>query len=400
MAYTAFAQGLQPQAAAVAAARKALADVVYADPPNPAAIPILAGAVREAELAYAKAGAAANAPIPGGGGRGARPSQQTYLTQKQAAAVAEMNTDLAPLIQAATAARNALFAAPDVAKADALKDAEIRLANARAAAFAKIQSSPQKFGPEKIASIAGGRAGNGLGFTLPEPIDFNDHDGYVSLFDGRSLKGWDGNPKFWRVEEGAIVGESTPQNPSGNSYIAYRDVEAHDFTLKFEVKVEGTGGTGIQYRSRTGIPWLAAISPTVTANVGPVNLAWMMTGPQADFWPATPYWTGQFYSENTPMRIMAWRGQVVEGHGMGTKRLMGNIGDIDELNKLVKHNDWNQYTVIARGPVLMHIVNGQLMAVMVDDDPQSSNNWSGQIGIEIEATTKVSVRNIWLKKLN
>ena len=50
--------------------------------------------------------------------------------------------------------------------------------------------------------------------------------------------------------------------------------------------------------------------------------------------------------------------------------------------------------------VLIHILNGQLMAVMVDDDPQSSNNQSGLFGIEIEATTKVSVRNIWLKKLN
>ena len=48
-------------------------------------------------------------------------------------------------------------------------------------------------------------------FTEPAPLDFTDHEGYVSLFDGKSLKGWDGNPKFWRVENGAIVGESTPQ---------------------------------------------------------------------------------------------------------------------------------------------------------------------------------------------
>ena len=58
----------------------------------------------------------------------------------------------------------------------------------------------------------------------------------------------------------------------------YRKLEAHDFTLKFEVKVEGTGGTGLQYRSRTGLPWLANIPANVTANVGPVNLNWMMTG--------------------------------------------------------------------------------------------------------------------------
>jgi hypothetical protein len=126
----------------------------------------------------------------------------------------------------------------------------------------------------------------------------------------------------------------------------------------------------------------------------------MMTGPQADFWPSAPYWTGQFYSENTPMRILAWRGQVVEGYGTKSKRLMGYIGDIMDLAKYVKKNDWNQYTVIARGGVFIHIINGQVMAVMVDDDPASSNNESGYIGIEIESITKVSVRNIWIKKLN
>ena len=244
----------------------------------------------------------------------------------------------------------------------------------------------------------GGRGG-GLNFTQPAPMDFNDHEGYVSLFDGVSLKGWDGNAKFWRVENGAIVGESTPQNPSGNNYIVYRDVEAKDFTLKFEIKVEGDGGSGLQYRSRTGLPWLARIADNVTANVGPVNLNWMMTGPQADFWPSRVY-TGQFYSENTPMRILAWRGQVVEGFGAARKRLMGTIGDQQALGTLVKMNDWNQYVVIARGGTCIHIVNGQVMAVMIDDDPSSSNNQSGLFGIEIEATTKVSVRNIWLKKLN
>lgn len=236
-------------------------------------------------------------------------------------------------------------------------------------------------------------------FTQPLPIDFNDHDGYVSLFDGQTLKDWDGNPRFWRVEDGAIVGESSAQNPSGNSYIVYKGMKAKDFTLKFEIKVDGEGGSGIQYRSRVGLPWRFPIDPKVTANVGPVNLNWMMTGPQADFWPSAKYWTGQFYSENTPMRILAWRGQVVEGFSTKTKRLMGNIGDIMDLAKVVKKNDWNQYTVIARGGVFIHIINGQVMAVMIDDDPKSSNNVSGYIGIEIEATTRIYVKNMWIKKL-
>ncbi|WP_216849000.1 DUF1080 domain-containing protein [Pedobacter sp. L105] len=234
------------------------------------------------------------------------------------------------------------------------------------------------------------------GFTQPAPMDFNDHEGYVSLFNGKDLTGWDGNPRFWRVEDGAIVGESTKENPSGNSYIAYKAMKAKDFTLKFEIKVEGKGGSGIQYRSQTGVPWLRPI-PT---SLGPVNLNWMMTGPQADFWPSEKYWTGQFYSENTPMRILAWRGQVVEGYGLKSKRLMGNIGDIMDLAKGVKLNGWNEYTVIARGGVFIHILNGQVMAVMIDDDPGSSNNQAGYIGIEIEQITKVAVKNIWIKKLN
>ena len=236
------------------------------------------------------------------------------------------------------------------------------------------------------------------GFTEPIPMDFNDHEGYVSLFDGKTLKGWDGNPKFWRVEDGAIVGESTPTNPSGNTYIVYRDLEAKDFTLKFEIKIEGNGGSGLQYRSKTGLPWRRNIPPAVIANTGQTNLNWMMTGPQADFWPARVF-TGQFYSENTPMGILAWRGQVVEGFGAASKKLMGTIGDREDLGKLVRMNDWNQYTVIARGGTFIHIVNGQVMAVMIDDDPESSNNQSGLFGIEIEATTKVFVRNMWVKKL-
>ncbi len=93
-------------------------------------------------------------------------------------------------------------------------------------------AAPQSSQGQPAPPATGGR----LAFTEPSPLDFNDHEGYVSLFDGVSLKGWDGNPKFWKVEDGAIVGESTPTNPSGNSYIVYRDLDAKDFTLKFEIR--------------------------------------------------------------------------------------------------------------------------------------------------------------------
>jgi len=436
--------GLAPQVQALAAARTALTAAAFADPRNDAAIQAQAEAVATAERALAGARADAFATLQassdrlapdqvaalaagGGTGRGGQvgPGDQVAgaggggqaghgvipnIRQPQIDALTQLTAAVMPLNRALTAARAALTAAAfsgprnDAAigaRADAVEAAELAVANARAAGLGKIQASSNKLAPNQIAAFLalGGSFAN-VGFTQPDPLNFADHEGYVSLFDGVSLKGWDGNPKFWRVEGGAMVGESTPQNPSGNSYIAYRDLEAKDFTLKFEVKVEGSGGTGFQYRSKTGLPWLANIADNVTANVGPVNLNWMMTGPQADFWPNSRDWTGQFYSENTPLRILAWRGQVVEGAGMARKQLMSNIGDRQVLGSLVKMNDWNEYTVIARGGVCMHILNGQLMAVMVDDDPASSNNQSGLFGIEIEATTKVSVRNIWVKKLN
>lgn len=239
-------------------------------------------------------------------------------------------------------------------------------------------------------------------FGEPDPYTFDDHTGFVSLFDGQSLKDWDGDPTVWHVENGSIVGRATAEHPVPNTYLSYHGTTAHDFDLKLEVKVEKGGGTGIQYRSQTGIPWQS--KPRSGTTLPPV--AWLMTGPQADFWfpvdPKHQQYSGQFYSENTPLGILAWRGQVTEAEADGSPRLLGSIADRDALGGFVRVNDWNQYEIIARGPVLMHLLNGHLMAVYIDDNRNSSNNdATGLIGIELEgAPTVISVRNIWLHKLD
>jgi hypothetical protein len=80
---------------------------------------------------------------------------------------------------------------------------------------------------------------------------------------------------------------------------------------------------------------------------------------------------------------------------------VGNIGDRTALGAYVKDGEWNQYTIMVRGGTFIHILNGQLMAVLVDDDPASSNNADGLICLQIEGVpSKVSFRNIWLKKIN
>jgi Domain of Unknown Function (DUF1080) len=238
-------------------------------------------------------------------------------------------------------------------------------------------------------------------FPEPAPLNFEDRTGSISLFDGKTLDGWDGRPGVWSVEDGAIVGESTPDHKAGNTFLVDRNVTAKDFDLKLEIKVEQGGGSGIQYRSSTGIP------PDRIAGPGEPSLdsRWVMIGPQADFWLATnatnKQYSGQLYSQNTHRGIIVWRGQVVQTLPGQPPQLVGTIGDRSALGAFVHEGDWNQYEIIARGGVILHILNGQLMAVLVDDDPKSSNNVSGLFGLQIEGTPcKVSFRNLWLKKLD
>jgi len=238
-------------------------------------------------------------------------------------------------------------------------------------------------------------------FHDPAPYDIDEHTGYRQIFDGRSFSGWDADPKIWRVENGVMIGETLEGQRAGNNYIVYRGEKTRDFDLKLQMKIEKGGGGGIQYRSVTGVPW-TRLPPL---GQPPYDLKFMMTGPQADFWfpvsgRAAAY-TGQWYSENTMQGILAYRGQVTQALPGQTNRLVANIGDKQALGGYVKVNEWNDYEIIARGPVMMHMMNGQLMAAFIDDNKDSVNNQAGLIGFEIESQPcKISVRNIWLRKFD
>jgi len=231
------------------------------------------------------------------------------------------------------------------------------------------------------------------GFTQPEPIDFNDHDGWVQIFDGKTLKGWDGSPDVWHVEDGAIVGESSPQHPSGTTNIIWRGGEPANFELKMEMKLEGSGANGgIQYRSIN-------ISPATEKARSRKYAKWDMRGYQADFDYGNHY-TGQLYEQGTGRGIIAWRGQMVETDQGKAPRLLATLGTPDELKAFIKPGEWNQYEVIADGNTLIHIINGHVMAILVDNDPTFSQS-KGLIGFEIEGggVVKISQRNVWLKQL-
>ena len=260
--------------------------------------------------------------------------------------------------------------------------------------------------------------GRGGGFRQPDPIEFDDHTGWTQMFDGSTLKGWDGDFAWWKVENGAIVVESTCEKPTGTIYLVWQGGEAADFEMKLEMKGEGAQvNSGVQYRGAILPPRPAAQAaapggggrgrgpqgpcpggaPRGTPPSRESQAKWDMLGAQFDFDGSNRY-SGQYYEQATGRGIIAWRGQVVRTEEGKSPRLLANLGDRDELGGYVKINDWNQFHIIARGTQMTHIINGHVMSVLIDDDPARFRK-SGLIGFEIEGTGKISIRNIFLKKL-
>lgn len=252
-----------------------------------------------------------------------------------------------------------------------------------------------------------------FGFTQPDPIDFNDHAGWTSIFDGKSLNGWSGDARYWHVEDGAITVESTCEKPTGTIYLIWQGGQPANFELKVEMKGEGASvNSGIQYRSarqkpnpaqhfRGRRPGQSDVCPDGHPRGAPPSAAeeakWNMMGPQFDF-DGRNLFTGQFYEQGTGRGIIAWRGQVVQTEEGKHPRLLATLGNKDALGGYVKIDGWNQLLLIARGHQMTHIINGHVMSILVDDDPTYFRT-SGLIGFEIEGTGKISIRNIWLKKL-
>jgi hypothetical protein len=214
-----------------------------------------------------------------------------------------------------------------------------------------------------------------------EEMTLDDRTGFESIFDGQSLKGWDGDPQFWRVENGVIIGESTAEKPVKlNTFLIWRGGQPRDFELKLEYRMNSTN-SGVQYRS-VELP-----------EVG----KWVLKGYQADI-DFQNQFTGQLYEERG-RGFLALRGQMTQLQ-KGKKKVIASLRSGDELKALIKPNDWNQVHIIAHGNVLTHIFNGHLMAQSVDDDA-ASHAMSGLLGFQMHvgAPMKLELRNIWLKSL-
>lgn len=288
--------------------------------------------------------------------------------------------------------------------------------------------------PQPNQGGRGGRGGGGFGRITPTP--FEDRTGFESIFDGLSLapgeqkrrelaaqraaeaqkvaasgqpaeggrgrgrggfggppisrfQDWDGDPKFWRVENGMIVGESTPEKVVGpNTFLIWRGGTPGDFELKADIRMSATN-SGIQYRSRL-------LPPTEGLDAGQPGHAWRLAGYQMDMDFSNTY-PGLLYEE-AGRGFLAERGTASYIAPDGTKGTIGALKSLDELKASFKPGDWNQFHLIARGNTLIHIVNGMVAAVCVDDDLKA-RSMAGLIGIQLHSgpPMKLELRNLAIK---
>lgn len=223
------------------------------------------------------------------------------------------------------------------------------------------------------------------GSTVPAPLSLEDDSGFTSLFDGKTLTGWDGDPTFWRVEDGAIVGETTPEHPAKNrTYLIWRGGNVKDFELKaeFQIPFGNHSNSGIMYRSLE-VP----------------GGHWDMTGYQADM-DFTNVYTGNIHGQTLCPCNMADKGQFMREEPDGSIKEVGLIGDPNALKGLVNIGGWNKYHLIVRGNIQMLIMNGYLSSVFINDDPKTRWAPDGLIGLQlyIGPPMKVMFRNILLKR--
>ena len=205
-------------------------------------------------------------------------------------------------------------------------------------------------------------------------------DGFVSMFDGKTLNGWKGDTVYWRAENGEIIGEETPDKQlKNNSFLLWTGGEPADFEFKAEFKINSEGNSGVQYRSE---------------ELKDIPLA--LKGYQADIDGANTY-TGQNYEERG-RGFLAMRGQIVDLKAGEKPIVTGSLGSSDSLKALIKANDWNSIHIIAKGNHMKHYINDVLMSEATDNDSTASKS-KGVIGLQVHVmpAMKVEYRNLKIK---
>ncbi|WP_437206936.1 family 16 glycoside hydrolase [Planctomicrobium sp. SH664] len=205
--------------------------------------------------------------------------------------------------------------------------------------------------------------------------------GFVSIFDGKSLAGWRGDAAIWRVEDGTIVGETTPEKTiPQNTFLVWDQGEVDDFVLKLKFRISGekAANSGVQIRSKQ-------------------REDGRMIGYQADF-DLAGKWVGGIYEElgrgvlvRPGTKLVATTEKKPKGEELVSR---------EELDKLYHQGEWNDLVIRAEGHHLTVQVNGVTTADLTDRNPEAAV-FKGLVGLQVHAgpPMKVEFKDIALKRL-
>lgn len=186
----------------------------------------------------------------------------------------------------------------------------------------------------------------------------------AEIFDGKTLNGWEGDMKWWRVENGLITGGSTTEKIPHNFFLA-TEKSYQNFELRLQLKLTGDPKTGM---INSGVQIRSLRVPNNTE----------MSGYQVD---AGDGWWGKLYDESR------------------RRKVVGESLDMAKVSAAVKVNDWNEYRVLAEGPRIRSWINGVPALDYTETEPNIAQD--GKIAVQIHAggIAQVQVKNVQITEL-
>ncbi len=202
-------------------------------------------------------------------------------------------------------------------------------------------------------------------------------DGSIALFNGKNLNGWDGDSKYWSVQDGTITGV-TDGTLDRNHFLTWKGNSVRNFELTMDVKISAGGNSGIQYRG--------VILPEIGHDV--------VSGYQCDVVPGNADYDGMLYEERG-RRIVSRNGQkiVIDPDG--------NAWIVDQWKTQPAAPDqWHRYKVVARANHLQHFIDDEKTVDVIDLD-ESGRADDGVLGMQVHVGPKMQVqfKNLSLRPL-
>jgi hypothetical protein len=193
-----------------------------------------------------------------------------------------------------------------------------------------------------------------------------------SMFNGRNLDGWSGDPRLWSVRDGVIRGETTEEaKANGNTFLIWQGAKPKNFELRLTFRCNAANNSGIQYRSKH-------------ITDGDVKNEWVVRGYQheirneIDF----PNVSGFIYGEGLGRNRICLAGEKAIAKGK-EKHVTGQLITQDEFKKLFKLDDWNEVVIIAKDNHIRHYMNGRLILDFTDDPELTLGD--GVIALQLHA---------------